>query len=81
MAKASKKKKRPIGPNLEATSIVEDAASENPIIDEPTTQDHVKNLHAIALGRLGGLKGGQARAQKLDVNILNIYTFFMTAVI
>jgi hypothetical protein len=24
-----------------------------------------KNPHAVALGRLGGLKGGQARAQKL----------------
>ena len=24
-----------------------------------------KNLHAVALGRLGGLKGGKARAEKL----------------
>lgn len=24
-----------------------------------------KNLHAVALGRLGGLKGGKARASKL----------------
>jgi len=27
---------------------------------------HRKNPHAIALGRLGGLKGGRARAEKLS---------------
>jgi hypothetical protein len=27
---------------------------------------HQKNPHAIALGRLGGLKGGRARAEKLS---------------
>ncbi|HMF93189.1 MAG TPA: hypothetical protein VKE96_02795 [Vicinamibacterales bacterium] len=27
---------------------------------------HRKNPHAIALGRLGGLKGGHARAAKLS---------------
>jgi hypothetical protein len=39
-----------------ATSIVEQATSES--TDE-------KNPHAVELGRLGGLKGGKARAEKL----------------
>ena len=30
-----------------------------------TEQDNGKNPHAVALGRLGGLKGGKARASKL----------------
>ena len=30
-----------------------------------TTQDDGKNPHAVALGRLGGLKGGKVRANKL----------------
>ena len=60
MAKQSKKKKRPTDLNLLAASIVEDAINDNPTIEEPT-----KNPHAVALGRLGGLKGGKARAKKL----------------
>jgi hypothetical protein len=32
----------------------------------PEEQDTTKNPHAVALGRLGGLKGGHARAQKLS---------------
>ena len=60
MAKQSKKKKRPTDLNLLATSIVEDATNDNPT-DEPSA----KNPAAVALGRLGGLKGGPARAKKL----------------
>jgi hypothetical protein len=30
------------------------------------TSEHVKNPAAVALGRLGGLKGGKARAEKLS---------------
>ena len=60
MAKQSKKKKRPTDLNLLAASIVEDATNDNPT-DEPST----KNPAAVALGRLGGLKGGPARAKKL----------------
>jgi hypothetical protein len=37
-------------------------APTEPIIDTPAT----KNPHAAALGRLGGLKGGQARAKALS---------------
>ena len=36
------------------------------IIDKATDEAHiVKNPAAVALGRLGGLKGGKARAKKL----------------
>jgi hypothetical protein len=42
-----------------AHAIVELATDEKP--QEPET----KNPHAVALGRLGGLKGGKARAEKL----------------
>lgn len=60
-----KKKKRPTDLNLLAKSIVDDATNENPIIEEPSTQEPIKNPHAVALGRLGGKKGGPARAKKL----------------
>ena len=35
-------------------------------IVEQTTNEHIKNPAAVALGRLGGLKGGKARAEKLS---------------
>lgn len=56
----AKKKKKPTDLNLLAASIVEEATNE-----DPTTQEPTKNPHAVALGRLGGLKGGKARAKKL----------------
>lgn len=37
-------------------------------IVEQATEEHVKNPAAVALGRLGGLKGGKARAAKLSAN-------------
>lgn len=43
-------------PNLLAASIVEQATG---------TKIKQKNPAAVALGRLGGLKGGKARAKKL----------------
>jgi hypothetical protein len=36
-------------------------ATEDPV--EPETK---KNPHAVALGRLGGLRGGKARAERLN---------------
>lgn len=60
MVKKSKKKKRPTDLNLLAASIVEDATNDQPAIDISG-----KNPNAVALGRLGGLKGGKARAKKL----------------
>lgn len=43
------------------------AATPEPATDapEPTPTDDGKNPAAVALGRLGGLKGGKARAAKL----------------
>lgn len=36
------------------------------IIEQATENDNGKNPAAVALGRLGGLKGGKARAEKLS---------------
>lgn len=35
-------------------------------ITPPITDEPEKNAAAVALGRLGGLKGGRARAEKLS---------------
>ncbi|MCA9466879.1 MAG: hypothetical protein KC643_15750 [Nitrospira sp.] len=59
-----KKKKNPSDINLLAAQIV-GAATGQP--DEPTDKTQPeKNPAAVALGRLGGLKGGKARAEKLS---------------
>jgi len=47
-----------------AASITNEATNENPSV-EPKPEDEGKNPAAVALGRLGGLKGGKARAAKL----------------
>lgn len=57
------KKKRPRDISQLAASIVADATSEEKPTPEPTSK---KNPAAVALGRLGGLKGGKARAAKLS---------------
>ena len=66
MIKQSKKKKRPADLNLLAASIVDDATNDNPSIIKSSEEKSTKNPHAVALGRLGGLKGGPARARKLS---------------
>ncbi len=48
--------------NALAASIVEEATGDSP----ETTAEPPKNPAAVELGRLGGLKGGQARASKLS---------------
>ena len=58
-----KKKKRPRDLNKLAASIVEVATEGEPAEDTPP--DDGKNPHAVALGRLGGKRGGRARAEKL----------------
>ena len=58
MRKRSSKAKGDL--NQLAKSIVDAATSETMPEPEP-----VKNPHAVALGRLGGQKGGAARAKKL----------------
>lgn len=54
--------KTPKDLNQLAASIVAQATGQ----DEPSKPEHAKNPAAVALGRLGGLKGGKARAEKLS---------------
>lgn len=56
--RSSKKKPRDL--NRLATAIVQEATGEAP--EEPPSD---KNPHAVALGRLGGQKGGKARKESL----------------
>ncbi len=60
-----KKKKRPVDINKLAASIVADATDETAESTEDQPTSDGKNPAAVALGRLGGLKGGKARAEKL----------------
>ena len=55
-------KKQPRDINTLAASIVEQATGE----PTPKTPDSSKNPAAVALGKLGGKKGGPARAAKLS---------------
>ena len=54
-------KKRPRDINELAAQIVDEATNEEP----EAKPDDGKNPAAVALGRLGGKKGGKARAAKL----------------
>lgn len=57
-----KKPKRPRDTNQLAAFIVSAATGD---IDLPESKDDGKNPAAVALGKLGGLKGGKARAESL----------------
>ena len=59
----AKKPIRPKDSNQLAKSIVDIATGEK---DSAPIDESVKNPAAVALGRLGGLKGGKARAEKLS---------------
>lgn len=56
-------KKRPTDLNQLAASIVGAATGDEPRATEPAQPE--KNPAAVALGKLGGKKGGPARAAKL----------------
>jgi hypothetical protein len=56
------KKKSPRDLNVLASKIVAEATGEA----KPEEPKPEKNQAAVELGRLGGLKGGKARAQKLS---------------
>jgi len=63
-------KQRPRDPNQLAYQIMLESTGQVPKFDpskkpEPIV-DPSKNPHAVALGRLGGLKGGDARAAALS---------------
>jgi len=60
----TKKKKQPRDLNKLAASILEEATKDQPTEQEST--ENGKNPAAVALGRLGGLKGGPARAKALS---------------
>jgi hypothetical protein len=67
MPKRSSIRKNP-GPkdlNQLAKSIVDQAIGDAPPPEEPPV-DSTKNPAAVALGRLGGMKGGKARAASLS---------------
>jgi hypothetical protein len=57
---AQKRKKRPRDPIVLAKLVGDIATGQ--VIDQ---EDDGKNPAAVELGRLGGMKGGQARAKKL----------------
>jgi hypothetical protein len=61
MPKRSSTKPRDL--NRLAKSIVDQATGQSP---PKAKADEGKNPNAVALGRLGGLKGGKARAEKLS---------------
>ena len=61
MAKRPTKKKQPDHQQL-ARKVLDAVAPDA----EPTKAGPEKNPAAVALGRLGGLKGGKARASKLS---------------
>lgn len=61
-----KRPRRPRDPNQLAKRIVDLATGEADEGDPPESiVDPSKNLHAVELGRLGGKKGGAARAKAL----------------
>jgi hypothetical protein len=57
------KSKRPTDINQRAKSIVDIATGES---KDPILNSEGKNSAAVALGRLGGKKGGKARAESLS---------------
>jgi hypothetical protein len=65
MPNRSSTPKRPADLNQLAKAITDEATGETPekLDEEAATEMH---LAAVALGRLGGLKGGKARAEKLS---------------
>jgi len=59
------RKRKPRDINALAKSITDEATGEAPPVEEAKPEDEGKNPAAVALGRLGGLKGGKARAKKM----------------
>jgi hypothetical protein len=58
-------KKRPRDPNELAYQIMLESTGQLPKFQPEQTPERPKNPAAVALGRLGGLKGGIARAAAL----------------
>ena len=60
-----KKKKPPVDFNQLAKFIADHTTTES-TVDKLASPEKEKNPAAVYLGRLGGLKGGKARAEKLS---------------
>lgn len=60
-----KRKKKEHDFSVTAFRVVQEAAGQNEPKQEKPLSTEGKNPNAVALGRLGGLKGGKARASKL----------------
>ena len=60
-----RKKKREHDFAVTAFRVVQEATGQNEPKQEKPLSTEGKTPHAVALGRLGGLKGGKARANKL----------------
>jgi len=65
MDRKPQKKKREHDFAVTAFRVVQEATKETEPESEQTEPAEGKNPHAVALGRLGGLKGGKARASRL----------------
>ncbi len=64
---AKKRKPREPDPNVPAKRMIDQIAARTEGRPEPQPEpEREKNPAAVALGRLGGLKGGKARAKKLS---------------
>jgi hypothetical protein len=61
-----KRSRKPRDLNQLAAAIVKEATGDDAPEEQPVAEDDGKNPAAVALGRLGGLKGGKARAKKLS---------------
>ena len=59
-------KKRDYDFSIHALRVVEEATKDKETMTVEEVRIEGKNPNAVALGRLGGLKGGKARAQKLS---------------
>ncbi len=65
MDKKPRKKKRDSDFAVTAFRVVQEATEEKQPEQPQEEKPQGKNPHAVALGRLGGLKGGKSRANKL----------------
>jgi len=61
----TRKKKKDHDFAVTAFRVVQEATKKEEPLEQPLNEEG-KNPNAVALGRLGGLKGGRARADKLS---------------
>lgn len=66
MTKPKTVKKPPSDPNRAAKRVIDSVIASTERDTEPEASEPEKNPAAVALGRLGGLKGGKARAESLS---------------